>query len=128
MRFEHTVEYPDGTVIQGRRDLRTQPDFCGVPDMTGLSVLDIASNDGGLAFASEKAGAKSVLATDVDSYDGYDWGSQKPDTSQMPQQDKSAAFWVHHKAISSKVQRLNLDVYKLDRLSLCGPQPDPIMW
>lgn len=117
--YHHTIEYPDGRIIQGAVDHRSEPALVGIADVTGLRVLDLASNDGFFAFWSEQHGAREVLAIDVDCYENYDWGplgAPYEAIQGMEQPDKSVVFWEHHRAMASNVRRERMSIYELNRL------------
>ena len=117
MYFHHSMTYPDGTRIEGKLNHQLNLDYLGIkPDfVAGKAVLDIATNDGFFAFWSEWNGAKNVVATDVDSYDRYDWGPRgAPEgIEKLMQQDKAEAFWHHHKKTNSKVEKEEISIYDM---------------
>jgi tRNA (mo5U34)-methyltransferase len=60
-------------VTPGVHDIEGMLDTLGVPhDLSGLSVLDIGTANGGAAFISERRGAERVVAVDI--YDPHDYG------------------------------------------------------
>jgi hypothetical protein len=68
-RFELTP----GIFTPGTNDVEQLLELAGVPsDLSGASVLDIGTTNGGTAFALERRGAERVLATDI--YDGDRFG------------------------------------------------------
>jgi len=73
------IIYPDGTVIEGKKDLKTWTDYLNITDLdfTGKRVLDIATDEGWWAFWSEMQGAEYVEASDVETGQDYDWGAEK---------------------------------------------------
>ena len=64
----HTIELPDGTVIEGLQSLEQQRQrlrqFAVPEDLTGKRVLDIGAWDGWFSFEMERRGAE-VLAVDA---------------------------------------------------------------
>ena len=114
----HTMEYPDGTFFKGTVDHRFNINLIGLKDVEGLRVLDIATNDGFFAFWAEQHGASEVVAIDVGSYEGYDWGPNGPPDGieNLKQQDKWAIFDYHHANLKSKVKKREMSVYEIDRL------------
>ena len=57
----------------GVHDIEDMLNTLGVPkDLSGLSVLDIGTANGGAAFIAERRGAKRVVAVDI--YDPHDYG------------------------------------------------------
>lgn len=70
-RWYHTFDLGDGLVTAGTYDLRpTVPAYHFPESLKGRSVLDVATSDGFYAFEFEKRGADSVLAVDINKYDG----------------------------------------------------------
>jgi tRNA (mo5U34)-methyltransferase len=59
-------ELAPGVFTSGVSDVAFLMDKAGVPqDLTGLSVLDIGTTNGGLAFEAERRGAARVMALDI---------------------------------------------------------------
>jgi tRNA (mo5U34)-methyltransferase len=70
----HTIDLPDGEVIEGRFDLRGVVDRYGLPDsLEGKTVLDVATADGFFALELERRGAERVVAIDVPSIRDIEW-------------------------------------------------------
>ncbi len=70
-RWYHTFDLGDGLVTAGTYDLRPAVAAHRFPDsLKGKSVLDVGTSDGFYAFEFERRGADSVLAVDVNPYDG----------------------------------------------------------
>jgi SAM-dependent methyltransferase len=60
-------------VTPGVHDIEEMFDMLGIPqDLSGLSVLDIGTANGGAAFIAERRGAKRVVAVDI--YDPHEYG------------------------------------------------------
>jgi hypothetical protein len=78
-KLHMTVVYPDGTVYQGKRDLRQQVADLGLDSLPlkDWSVCDIATDEGFFAYWAEGKGAKRVVAIDVDDFGRYDWGHER---------------------------------------------------
>jgi tRNA (mo5U34)-methyltransferase len=56
----------EGVMAPGRRDIGSQWRDARLPsDLSGRSVLDIGTTNGGAAFTAERLGAKRVVATDI---------------------------------------------------------------
>ena len=56
----------DGVMSPGERDIDLILTRAAIPeDLTGLSVLDIGTSNGGVAFNAERLGAKRVVAVDI---------------------------------------------------------------
>ncbi|NMG58243.1 DUF1698 domain-containing protein [Geitlerinema sp. P-1104] len=125
IRFYMKVRLPDGSYTNGKIDYNHHPELLGIlPSFTrGTRVLDIAANDGFWSFWAEDAGAKDVLAIDVDSFENYDWGYDGYSDMILPNLDSSthasqwtnsgAGFWYLHKIYNSRVKREKLSVYGL---------------
>ena len=117
--LHHRIEYPDGTVNEGRINHQQDIDALGLTNLDGLRVLDLATNDGFFAFWAENHGAKEVVAIDVGNYKGYDWGFDGPNeelTKDLAEQDKWENFDVHHKNLKSKVIKREMSVYDIEQL------------
>ncbi len=122
--FYMKVDLPDGTTTDGRIDYRHLPGVLGLDQIPAEDhrVLDIAANDGFWAFWYEQHGSRDVLAIDVDSYEGYDWGWDGPPSWIGEAAKRSASqwsgdapgFWHLHRAFDSSVQRERLSIYDLD--------------
>ncbi len=72
-RWYHTIEVAPGVLTPGMFDLRATVDRLPWPDVKGKRCLDVGTFDGFLAFELERRGAREVLATDIASYQGWDW-------------------------------------------------------
>ncbi len=117
MSFHHRIEYPDGTVHEGRVDHRNNTRALGIESLDGLRVLDLATNDGYFAFWAEQKGASEVVAIDVGNYRDYDWGFDgPPDTSELNEQNKWEHFDFHHANLKSNVVKKELSVYDIEQL------------
>jgi tRNA (mo5U34)-methyltransferase len=117
--FYHTIDLPDGSTAHGPCDLRADPDYLGLNTSSrikGSRVIDISANDGFWSFWAERAGASEVLAIDVETYDGYDWGYEGPprEVETFGQQDKSYAFNRLKETMGSSVRRESISCYKVD--------------
>jgi tRNA (mo5U34)-methyltransferase len=108
------IDLPDGTSTTGQIDYRQYPKLLNIDtiDLTGDRVLDIAANDGFWSFWAEKRGA-SVMAIDVDTAEGCDWGYNLPDFSKFPPLDRSDNFNELKEIFKSKVERRKLSIYDL---------------
>jgi tRNA (mo5U34)-methyltransferase len=59
-------ELAPGVYTPGERDLDFSLQFCDIPsDLSGMTVLDIGTTNGGAAFALEARGAERVVAADI---------------------------------------------------------------
>jgi len=110
--MHHRIEYPDGTVHEGKLDHRPDLETLKLTEIEG-DVLDLATNDGFFAFWAESHGARSVTALDVGSYENYEWGFDGPPESvkNLPQQNKWEAFDFHHRNLKSTVKKVEMSVY-----------------
>src|SRR6185437_2001229 len=63
--FYHSMDFPDGTSVQGHWDIRGKFDsYIGHYPIAGKTVLDVGTATGFLAFSAERAGAR-VTALDT---------------------------------------------------------------
>lgn len=117
-----TVEYPDGRIFHGERDLRHIIENFNLDKLplSEMSVLDIATNEGFFAFWAEKNKANNVVAIDIDDFNKYDWSYHR-DQALIDDHNKKyrdnegkVVFEWHHKNIGSKVKHFENSVYELD--------------
>lgn len=116
-KFRMHIEYPDGTVYQGRKDFRTWTDYIGISDvnLTNKKVLDIATDEGWWAFWAEGKGAEYVEASDVQNYEDYDWGYNIDwdfCNEHNPKRGGRNVFDFHHKNLKSKVVVKKESIYQ----------------
>lgn len=114
----HTLELAPGIVTPGRFDLRPVLSRLPWPDVGGKRCLDVGTYDGFFAFELERRGAREVVATDVSKHAGWDWPVERrelgPDRlATLAGPEKGVGFEIARKALSSRVQRLELSVYEL---------------
>lgn len=70
--FYHSFDFPDGTSVDGRWDLRNRfEDYTGEVSFNDKNVLDVGTASGFLAFEAEKRGA-SVIGVDMGITDEWD--------------------------------------------------------
>ena len=116
---------PDGSSsTEGPIDYSTYPALLGVEDadLTGMRVLDIATQDGFWAFWAEERGAREVVALDVDSIYQMDWSPDGPGAAAIAQYrsnslgwtDTTSGFWFLHEQRKSSVTRVSMSVYELE--------------
>jgi tRNA (mo5U34)-methyltransferase len=106
----HTLDLGDGLVTDGWFDLRGHVAKYGLPErMDGMRVLDVGTWDGFWAFEMERRGA-TVVALDVDHEKEYDWPPRRrPET--LRELDRGAGFRLAKEALSSKVERVQCNIY-----------------
>lgn len=64
--FYHSIDLPNGETVIGQWDLRGQwEQYTAGVNFEGLSVLDVGTASGFLAFSAERAGARHVVAMDA---------------------------------------------------------------
>lgn len=118
MKFRMRLEYPDGTVCEGRKDFRIWTDWLAISDFdfSGLRVLDIATDEGWWAFWAESQGAAYVEASDVERFEDYDWGWHR-DQAFCDQHNATrggrTVFDHHHKNLNSQVVVKRQSVYDI---------------
>ena len=125
------VPLPDGSATDGLIDYAAYPETLGLTsfDLRGKRVLDVAANDGFWAFWAEDQGAEAVVATDVDSFERYDWGWGEPDEATRAALSRNrysqwaeagAGFrWIAEQR-GSRAKRVDVSVYDLARAGLVG--------
>lgn len=92
----HSIEIAPGIITPGRYDPKPVLDIMGFPkDLSGKTVLDIATYDGFFAFEAERRGAERVVALD-----------------RHPSEHKG--FAIAHSLLNSKVEYMVASVYDLD--------------
>ncbi|MGH2376520.1 MAG: class I SAM-dependent methyltransferase [bacterium] len=113
----HTIELPGGFVTPGRWDTRHALKRLPFPSsLAGKRCLDVGTWDGFWAFEMERRGASEVVAIDLDDASQWDWPalhSQSMTQRWQARVAKYRAFWVAHRALGSRVQRLEQSVYNL---------------
>jgi len=92
----HRIDLGNGIVTPGV----STPGLNVLPkDLSGVTVLDVGAADGAYSFEAERRGAKRVLALDY-YYWNRGWGSK-------------AGFELARKALESKVEDMELDLFEL---------------
>jgi hypothetical protein len=87
--FHHSLDFPDGTSIEGCWDIRGRFDeYIGEYPLAGKTVLDVGTATGFLAFSSEAAGAR-VTALDAPGSEEF---QRVPFRDSLYHRDRSA--WV----------------------------------
>ncbi len=110
-RWYHTLELSPELTTDGWFDLRPYVERYGLPDtMEGMRALDVGTWDGFWAFEMERRGAE-VVALDLDDERDLDWQPRRrPET--FPEEPRGAGFRIAHELLGSKVERLNLSIYR----------------
>lgn len=118
----HTIDLPGGTFTPGHYDKR--PTLRRIPfpaSLEGKRCLDVGTSDGFWAFEMERRGAAEVIALDIDDPAHYDWPEPRPGHLDRPANrgsDGNRGFEVAHRALGSKVERVNCRVYDIDPAAL----------
>jgi tRNA (mo5U34)-methyltransferase len=118
-KFRMHIEYPDGTIYQGKKDFRIWTDYIGISDLDFKSkkVLDIATDEGWWAFWAEMKGAEYIEASDVEQGEDYDWGFNKDwEWINLLNETRGGrkVFDFHHKNLNSKVVIKKESIYQAD--------------
>ena len=122
MKFRMQLEYPNGTICQGKRNMYPFIDTLKLNklDWKNISILDIACDEGFWAFWTEMQGASNVHAIDVEKGENYDWGFEK-NTNWIKNLNDTrigkTAFDIHHKNLDSEVNYRNLSVYNISQIN-----------
>ena len=115
LSWYHTIELPGGTVTAGHYDTpATIKRFPFPADLSGKRCLDVGTSDGFWAFEMEKRGAAEVVALDINDPQRYDWPDPRPDELVRPANQEvgvNRCFALAHRALGSKVERVDLVVY-----------------
>jgi tRNA (mo5U34)-methyltransferase len=113
------MRLPGGIVTPGDYDLEDALARIPFPaSLTGRRCLDVGTRDGFFAFEMERRAADEVIAIDVDDPARLDMPHPQPklgDHVRAGLARRDAAYHVAHRALSSRVRRLDLSVYDLDR-------------
>lgn len=117
--FRMRITYPDGTVHAGKKDFNPWIDHLGITDFDfrGLTVHDVATDEGWWAFWAEQRGAQYVEASDVEDFADYDWGQDRDldfiDNHNAVRGGRSV-FDFHHRNLASKVKAMKQSVYDIN--------------
>lgn len=118
--FYHTIDLPDGTVLEGHWDLRqTAGQYLGDVDFAGKRVIEIGPASGFLSFHMERKGARVVaVEPPMDSFwdlvprAGAQAARDKQDFFRHIERVRNS-FWYLHRAFESKVELYEADAYRL---------------
>jgi tRNA (mo5U34)-methyltransferase len=117
-RWYHSIEVAPGCVTPGWFDLRTTAERLPWPDVRGKRCLDVGTSSGFFAFELERRGAAEVLATDIGSFEEWDWetglstlGPEYLRTVEGP--ELGEGFNVARALLRSSVTRHAMSVYDL---------------
>ena len=116
-KFRMHIEYPDGTIYQGKKDFRIWTDYIGISnlDFKSKRVLDVATDEGWWAFWAEMKGAEYIEASDVERGEDYDWGFNKDwEWINLLNETRGGrkVFDFHHKNLKSKVVIKKESIYQ----------------
>jgi tRNA (mo5U34)-methyltransferase len=118
----HTLDLAPGVTTPGWFDLRPIVELMPWPDVRGKRCLDVGTYDGFLAFELERRGAAEVVATDIESHEGWDWLPRVADLG--PAQlaiiagEKGRGFEIAAAALESRVDRRFISIYDLSPASV----------
>ena len=118
MKMRMRIQYPDGTVHEGKKDFVQWVNHLGISDFdfAGLSVHDVATDEGWWAFWAEMQGARYVEASDVEDFARYDWG-HTPDHDFISVHNAARGgrrvFDFHHANLNSRVCVRRQSVYDI---------------
>lgn len=112
----HTLELGDGVVTRGMFDHRPALRHYPLPeDLSGLRCLDVGTMDGFWAFEMERRAARETVAVDAPDPLALDWPVALRHTAQKTlDETKKDRFALAHRALGSKVRRIERTVYELD--------------
>lgn len=114
----HTIELPEGVLTPGEYDTRAALRRIPFPtDLHNQRCLDVGTHDGFWAFEMERRGADEVVAIDLDDFRQVDFSEPKPVFTAEQTADRESrphAFALAHRALGSRVERLDLSVYRLE--------------
>jgi len=110
--WRQKLDLGNGIITPGIISPNWKLKFIDMPeDLTGKTVLDIGAWDGAFSFEAEKRGAKRVLATDKDVWEGR-WPKEERVSSGKDNYSK-VGFEFVRKVLNSKVEDKTIDVYDL---------------
>ena len=114
----HTIEIAPGVVTPGWFDLRPIVSTMPWPDVRGKRCLDVGTYDGFLAYELERRGASEVIAIDIEDHTKWDWPYDVRSTggenlAKLAGPEKSRGFRIASKALGSKVELRQINVYDL---------------
>jgi tRNA (mo5U34)-methyltransferase len=112
----HTLELGEGVVTTGMFDHRPVLGHYPLPeDLTGRRCLDVGTMDGFWAFEMERRGAAEVVAVDAPDPQSLDWPVSLRETAEKAlDETKEERFALAHRALGSRVQRVEQTVYGID--------------
>jgi tRNA (mo5U34)-methyltransferase len=112
----HTLELGEGVVTTGMFDHRPVLRHYPLPtDLSGRRCLDVGTMDGFWAFEMERRGAAEVVAVDAPDPHSLDWPVSLRETAEKTlDETKEERFALAHRALGSRVERVEQTVYGLD--------------
>lgn len=116
IRWQHTIELPDGVVTPGRWDARSALDRVPLPaSLEGRRCLSVATDDGFWAFELERRGAQTVLFVEDDAA-RWDWPAHAPAENVEQVRRLYAgtdAFEIARGHLGSRVEHVRMSTYDL---------------
>jgi tRNA (mo5U34)-methyltransferase len=110
----HTLELGDGVVTRGMFDHRPVVSRYLLPDdLSGSRCLDVGTMDGFWAFEMERRGADEVVAADIADPEALDWPAFVRSQPKLLDETKGERFAIAHRALGSRVRRVETSVYEL---------------
>jgi len=101
IKWYHEIDLGNNIVTTGVKKTIQKIKRFGIPeDLEGKTVLDVGAWDGYYSFEAEKRGAKRVLATDYEVWQGIRWGSK-------------AGFELARRVLNSKVEDKLISVFDI---------------
>jgi len=118
-QWYHTLELAPGVLTPGWFDTRQVAGELPIPaSLDGLRCLDIGTFDGFWAFTMEGRGAREVVAVDLLDPRRFDWpvNSERATIAEIgKRKGQGEGFEIARRALGSRVQRMEMSVYDLDR-------------
>ena len=123
-QWYHTLELAPGVLTPGWFDTRQVAGELPIPaSLDGLRCLDIGTFDGFWAFTMEGRGAREVVAVDLLDPRRFDWpvNSERATIAEIgKRKGQGEGFEIARRALGSRVQRMEMSVYDLDRKQVGG--------
>ncbi len=118
--FYHTLEFPDGSVIDGGWDLRGKEEaYIGHVDFNDLTVLEFGPATGHLSFHMERQGAKVTIldvapnaVQDLVPLPGVDLEAHRKSGTAFATEVRNS-WWYAHRQYQSSAKAVYGDIYDL---------------